>query len=71
MPRHGQDHAREDVMASATATPVDTGTVAAIPVDTTRRPRAHVDGAGPTTIRTTSGTDRGRPAGAANASGAA
>ena len=48
MLRHGQDHAREDVMASATATPVDTGTVAAIPVDTTRRPRVHVDGAGPT-----------------------
>ena len=71
MLRHGQDHAREDVAASATATPVDTGGAARCPVDTTRRPRTHVDGAGPTSKTTTSGTDRGRPAGAANASGAA
>ena len=71
MPRHGQDCAREHVMSSATATPVDTGTVAAIPVDTTRRPRTHVDGAGPTSKTTTSGTARGRPAGAESANGEA
>ena len=48
MLRHGQDCAREGVMASATAYPVDTGATERCPVDTTRRPRAHVDGAGPT-----------------------
>ena len=48
MLRHGQDRARLGVMASATAHPVDTGAASGYPVDTTRRPRAHVDGAGPT-----------------------
>ena len=48
MPRHGQDRSREYATASATATPVDKGAAARSPVDTTRRPRTHVDGAGPT-----------------------
>ena len=48
MPRYGQDRPRQHATASATARPVDTGAAARCPVDTTRRPRAHVDGAGPT-----------------------
>lgn len=71
MLRHGQNRAREDVAASAAAHPVDNGRAARCPVDKTRRPRAHVDGAGPTKKTTTSGTVRGRPAGEANASAAA
>lgn len=71
MLRHGQDHAREDVAASATAHPVDNGRAARCPVDKVHRPRTHVDGAGPATKTTTSGSVRGRPADAANASGAA
>lgn len=71
MLRQGQDHARQDVAASATAHPVDNGRTARCPVDKTRRPRTHVDGAGPTLKATTSGTVRGQPADEANASGAA
>ena len=48
MLRHGQDHAHEDAAASATAPPVDNGRADRCPVDKTRRPRTHVDGAGPT-----------------------
>ena len=58
-------------MASATAYPVDTDGAAKCPVDTTRQPRTHVDGAGPTNKMTTSGTARGRPAGAESANGEA
>lgn len=58
-------------MASATATPVDTSDAVRCPVDTTRRPRTHVDGAGPTSKTTTSGTARGRPVGVESANGEA
>ena len=47
MRRHDQDDARGRGKASTIAMPVDTGSAAARPVDKTRRPRHHVDGAGP------------------------
>lgn len=48
MLRHDQDDPREEVESSATVTPVDAGSAATDPVDKPRRPRHHVDGAGPT-----------------------
>lgn len=48
MLRHDQDDARRWGKASAIAKPVDTGSAGTRPVDKTRRPRHHVDGAGPT-----------------------